>query len=238
MDRLAHRRKPPGKSRAILRGIPMARISWEEPQAGHFEVDLVHHSGPSPSGQYIHTVQMLDVATDWSECVAVLGRSQWVMGDGFEHIQARLPFDIVEIHPDNGSEFFNYHLLNYWKSMVQGVELSRCRPFQKNDNRFVEENNFSILRAYVGYQRLDTVSQIVLLNQLYDKLWWYHNFFQPVMRLRQKIVDISSRKQNRIKRIFDDKRTPFNRLCDKGALSPERQEHLLALRNTINPSQL
>lgn len=84
----------------------MTRISWEEPQAGHFEVGLVHYNGPSPSGQYIHTVQMLVVATDWSECVAVLARSQWVMEDGFEHIQARLPFDIVEIHPDKGSEFF------------------------------------------------------------------------------------------------------------------------------------
>lgn len=54
----------------------MTRISWEEPQAGHFEVGLVHYNGPSPSGQYIHTVQMLVVATDWSECVAVLARSQ------------------------------------------------------------------------------------------------------------------------------------------------------------------
>ncbi len=72
MDRLVHRRKPSGQSGAILRGIPMIRISWEDPQAGHFEVNLVHHRGPRPTGQHIHTVQILDVATGWSECVAFI----------------------------------------------------------------------------------------------------------------------------------------------------------------------
>jgi len=121
---------------------------------GHFEVDSVHcqscrrhgHCGPSASGEYVHTLQMVDVATGWSERVAVLGRSYQVMRAGFERCLERLPFPVLEIHPDNGSEFFprrgpmgNHHLVRFFRDTVQGVELSRSRPYQKNDNRNVEQ---------------------------------------------------------------------------------------------------
>lgn len=185
--RLAQRKKQPGTANALRQAVPMRRIGWQEAQPGHFEVDLVHHCGISSEGQYVHTLQMIDVTTGWSECAPLLGRSFLVMTDGFACILDRLPFPILELHPDNGSEFFNAFLLKYWKDQLTGVKLSRSRPFQKNDNRFVEENNFSLVRAYVGYQRLDTLAQIRLLHQLYDQLWLYHNFFQPVMRLEQKI---------------------------------------------------
>jgi hypothetical protein len=167
--------------------VPVRRISWNEPEPGHFEADLVHHCGASPDGQYVYSLQLVDVTTGWSECAAVLGRSFLVMENGFQRIFNRLPFAVLELHPDNGSEFFNDFLLKSLKEKVKGLKLSRSRPFQKNDNRFVEENNFSLVRAYVGYQRLDTVEQTRLLNQLYDLLWVYHNFFQPVMRLKEKI---------------------------------------------------
>ncbi len=180
--RIAHRRGLSHQTFAQKQAIAMRRIDWAERLPGHFEVDLVHHCGLSADGQYVHTLQLLDVVTGWSECVAVLGRSYLVMQDGFERLLRRLPFEIRELHPDNGSEFLNAHLVRYWQDKVK-AELSRSRPYHKNDNRFVEENNFSLVRAYVGYRRLETVEQVRLLNQLYDKLWLYHNFFQPVMRL-------------------------------------------------------
>ncbi len=129
---------------------------------------------------------MVDVATGWTEQVATLGRSYRVMEDGFRRILARLPFQVLEIHPDNGSEFLNAHLVRFWKEMVKGVTLSRSRPFHKNDNRFVEQKNSTLVRAYLGLARFDTAAQTNAINQLYEKMWLYYNFFQPVMRLREK----------------------------------------------------
>lgn len=231
-QRIAHRKSLPHQTFAQKRFIPTRRIDWEERRPGHFETDLVHHCGVSADGQYAHTLQMLDVASGWSECVAVLGRSYLVMQDGFERIASRLPFEIREIHPDNGSEFLNDHLLRHWQDKVK-AEVSRSRPFHKNDNRFVEENNFSLVRAYVGYARLDTVAQVRLLNQLYDKLWLYHNFFQPVMRLAQK-----QWQGHQLKRIYDDALPPFDRLCQAGVLSASQQRELKALRQLTNPLTL
>lgn len=113
-DRMAHSKKQPRSSYAQRQAIPMRRIPWQENRSGHFEVDLVHHSGASASGQYVHTLQMTDVATGWSECVALLGWSYLVMQDGFQRIEKRLPFPILEVHPDNGSEFLNDHLVRFW----------------------------------------------------------------------------------------------------------------------------
>lgn len=151
------RRRGPQRAHRLTRGIPMKRIPWDEQHPGHFEVDLVHHCGPSASGEYMCTIQMIDVATGlpvrgtqtgWSEHRAVLGRSYLVMEDAFRRILGRLPFPVLEIHPDNGSEFFNHHLLRFWKDTVQGLQLSRSRPYHKNDNRFVEQKNSTLVRAY------------------------------------------------------------------------------------------
>jgi hypothetical protein len=93
---------------------------------------------------------------------------------GFRQVQQRLPFPITHLHPDNGSEFFNHHLLRYFGEEVTGLKLSRSRPYRKNDNRFVEQKNATLVRAYVGYQRLETPRQWVALNALYDQLWVYY----------------------------------------------------------------
>ncbi|MBM3126741.1 MAG: transposase family protein [Chloroflexi bacterium] len=231
-QRIAHRKGQPRPSFAQKQSIPIRRIDWDERWPGHFEVDLVHHCGLSAEGQYLHTLQMLDVATGWCECVGVLGRSYLVMQDGFERISHRLPFEIRELHPDNGTEFLNAHLLRYWQDKVK-AELSRSRPYHKNDNRFVEENNFSLVRAYIGYGRLETVAQVKLLNQLYDQLWLYHNFFQPVMRLSEKHWQ-----EHRVKRIYDDALPPFDRLCKTDILPPARQLELETLRQKTNPIRL
>lgn len=234
-SRLAYRKSRPGASTSLRQAVPVRRIRWDEPEPGHFEVDLVHHCGISSDGQYVHTLQMVDVASGWSECAAILGRSYLVMEDGFKRILKRLPFPVVELHPDNGVEFFNAFMLKFWKATFNGVQLSRSRPFQKNDNRFVEENNFSLVRAYLGYQRLDTAQQTKVLNQLYDQLWLYHNFFQPVMRLKEKIPTDDPL---RPKRIYDQAQTPFERLCAKDVLSTDQVCQLQALRAATNPRQL
>jgi hypothetical protein len=219
----------------------MKRIPWNEQQPGHFEVDAVHHCGISSAGHYVHTIQMVDVATGWTEQVATLGRSYRAMEDGFRRILARLPFPVLEIHPDNGSEFLNAHLVRFWKEMVKGVILSRSRPFHKNDNRFVEQKNSTLVRAYLGPARFDTAEQTKAINQLYEKMWLYYNLFQPVMRLREKTTSPllpAQGQPSRIKRRFDQARTPFHRLCETDALSEEQKEQLRTLHDQTNPRRL
>ena len=125
----------------------MLRTPYNTPEPGHFKVDLLLHCDENHSGNDIHTIQMTDVATGWCEIQAVFGRSYRVMQDGFACILGNLPMPVIEIHPDNGSEFFNHHLLRFWKEKVPDLAISRSRPYQKNDNRFVEENNSSLVRA-------------------------------------------------------------------------------------------
>jgi hypothetical protein len=232
------RRQGPRQSNPLTRDIPMKRIPWDEQVPGHFEVDLVHHCGRSSSGQYVHTVQMIDVATGWSERAAVLGRSQLVMEDAFLRFVARLPFKVLEIHPDNGSEFFNHHLLRLWKDIVKGVKISRSRPFHKNDNRFVEQKNATLVRAYLSDARFDTVSQTRLLNRLYDKMWLYYNFFQPVLRMTEKIVLSAPGQAYRVRRHYGPAQTPFQRLCATGVLPDTRRHRLEDLRDRTNPRRL
>jgi hypothetical protein len=222
------------QTNSLRKQYPMSKIAWDIAEAGHFEVDLVHHSGENAIGEYIHTLQMVDIATGWSEIVAVFGRSYRVMADGFDYLLARLPFEVQEIHPDNGVEFFNQNLLRYWKEKAPDLQLSRSRPYQKNDNRFVEENNHSLIRAYIGHDRLDTQVQLKVLRQLHEKLWLYHNFFQPVMRLQEK--EYVSPLQYRRK--YDRAKTPFDRLKEKNILKENIRLQLEALRDQTNPMTL
>ncbi len=148
----------------------------------------MHQCGPSADGQYVHTLQMIDMATGWSERAAVLGRSYLVMTDGFRRCQARLPLPVLELHTDNGSEFLNDLMLEFWQKQPHSPAFSRSRPYKKNDNRFVEQKNYSEVRVYWGYDRLETVGHTNRLNQLYDRLWLYTNFFQPVLRLAEKTL--------------------------------------------------
>jgi hypothetical protein len=231
-----HRRRPSPKG--LLRQVPMRRISWDEPNPGHFEVDLVHHCGNSAGGHYVHSLQMVDVATGWSERVATLGRSYRVMRDGFQRILSRTPLPVLEIHSDNGSEFLQHHMIRFWQEEVGGVELSRGRPYRKNDQRFVEQKNATLIRKYLGHWRLDTVAHTNLLNQLYQLMGIYYNFFQPVLRVIEKSVETRADGSTRTRRRYDQARTPLDRLCRTGALSADEIHRLQSLRNQMNPRQL
>lgn len=231
--------RPAAQGPALLQGIPMKRLPWDLQVPGSFEADLVHHCGPSAANDYICTLQLIDVATGWSERAAVLGRSYRVMEDAFLRILSRLPFPVREIHPDNGSEFFNAHLLRFFGEKVKGARISRSRPYHKNDNRFVEQKNSTLVRRYLGTGRLDTVAQTLALNELYELMWVYYNLFQPVLHLAEKeSVPAGEDRPARIIRRHDQARTPFERLCAAEILSPEQEAALQALRDQTNPRRL
>ena len=226
------RRKPQPPNR-LLQHVPMERLSWRTEIPGSFETDLVHHCGAIAAGDYVHTLQLVDIATGWSERVAVLGRSQEAMVQGFKKVQQRLPFPIKHLHPDNGSEFFNAHLIHYFGEEITGLHLSRSRPYCKNDNRFVEQKNSTLVRAYVGYDRLDSGIQCAALNALYDRLWLYYNLFQPVMHMRSKEVT-----KGKLQRKHDKAQTPYRRLLTCNILTPDQKTRLEALYARTNPRHL
>jgi hypothetical protein len=230
--------KGPEQANQAARQVPIQSIAWDEAEPGHFEVDMVHHCGTSAAGQFVHTLQMIDVTTGWSERVATLGRSYLVMADGFERMLTRLPFPVREIHSDNGSEFLNHQMLRFWPEVDPTITLSRSRPYQKNDSRFVEQKNSTLVRAYLDYRRLDTVEQTCALNRLYDQMWLYYNFFQPVMRLAEKSIVQKEGRKNHIKRTYDQAQTPFDRLCATGCLAEEVKAQWERQREATNPRQL
>ncbi len=226
------RRKPQPPNR-LLRDVPMERLSWRTESPGSFETDLVHHCGAIAAGNYVHTLQLVDIAIGWSERVAMLGRSQEAMERGFKKVRDRLPFPINHLHPDNGSEFFNDHLIRYFGEEITGLRLSRSRPYRKNDNRFVEQKNSTLVRAYIGYDRLDNSAQCAALNALYDQLWLYYNLFQPVMHMIGKEVI-----NGKLHRRYDKAKTPYQRLLASNILRPEQKTRLAALYANTNPRKL
>jgi transposase InsO family protein len=213
--------------------VPIRKIPWDESVPGHFEVDLVFHSGPSASGDFVYTLQMVDVATGWSECAAILGRSFRAIKDGFLRCLKRIPFPVLEVHTDNGAEFLNAHLLRFWKEKYTGVFLSRGRPYHSQDNRFVEQRNGGLIRALLGNERLDTAQQTLQLNRLYELLWRYFNFFQPVMRQTSK-----THEDGRTRRKHDDVRTPFQRVLASECASNDWAQAQQAIFANTNPLRL
>jgi transposase InsO family protein len=237
-DRYRLPRRGPERANHLAREIPMGRIPFDIAEPGHFEVDLVHHSGPSTQGEYVHSLQMVDVALGWSERVAVLGRGQRAMEAGFRRIMARLPYPIKELHPDNGSEFLNDHLVRFFGEKITGLKLSRSRPWRKNDNRMVEQKNDTLVRAYFGNERLDTLEQCAAMNEVYEQMWLYYNLFQPVLHLEAKEVIGQSDGKTKVKRKWDEAKTPYQRLLAAGGLERGGAERLACLYAETNPRRL
>lgn len=190
--RLPQRRGRPTQLTHIQREIPVSKIAWHEREPGHFEIDTVHHCGSSAKGDYLCTVQWIDVASGWSERAAIYGRSEKETVCAFERILKRCPIQVRELHPDNGSEFLNAHLMRYFKDKVKGAILTHSRPFHKNDNRFVEQKNSTLVPAYLRHVRLDQRAQTDKLNQLYELMGIYYNLFQPILRQKTKLKMMDS----------------------------------------------
>ena len=225
-------------STGLTAQIPAGRLPWNLTAPGYFELDLVHHCGPETRADYVCTLQWIDVATGWSERVAVLGRSHRAMIQAFDQVVSRCPFPIRAIHPDNGSEFLNHPLLAHFGQRVQGVQVTRSRPWQKNDNRFVEQKNATLVRALLGDLRLTTLAQCRLLNQIYTASWVYYNLFQPVLRQTAKTYTQTPAGAPRVHRGHDVAASPYARLVRSGALSPQATEDLAAIYDVTNPLAL
>jgi hypothetical protein len=215
MDRLRAQRRPATpKSRGFTKPgtllkdrIPIRTwADWTEERPGFCEMDLVDHSGGLVirGADHAWTLSFTDVHTAWTECVAVRNKAQIHVFAAIQRARRRLPFPLLGLDSDNGSEFINDQLYRY--CLQEEITFTRGRAGRKNDNAHVEQKNWSIVRRTVGYYRYHTPEHLNLLNALYGLLHSYVNFFIPVMKLKQKI-----RVGSRVKRIYDDPQTPYAR---------------------------
>jgi len=216
----------------IYQKIPVKAGGWDRSVPGQLQVDLVEHCGQSASGLFGNTVSVAEIAFGWWEGEAVLGKGQKASFDALKRIRERSPFDWIHVHPDNDKSFINWHLLRYCEA--EGIEFSRSRPYQNNDNNFVEQKNSTHVRAVIGHLRYDTEKELALINSLYrGELRLYKNFFQPVMKLKEKIRD-----KGKVHRKYDTPLTPYQRVIESEKIPEETKEQLRKLYQRLNPAEL
>lgn len=216
----------------LKKQIPLRTFSeWNEQRPGFVEIDLVGHDGGVLQGDYLFTLDMTDVYSGWTEVQAVQNKAQvWVFA-ALKQLRARLPFPLHGIDSDNGSEFINADLLEYCQQ--EHLTFTRSRPYRKNDNCYVEQKNYTIVRRHVGYQRLAGEQQLALVNELYEQVRLYTNYFQPVMKLKHK-----ERHGSQVKKTYDLAQTPYQRLLQSPYLSAAGKRRLKAEYIRLNLAEL
>ena len=212
--------------------IPIRTFAeWEEDRPGFIEVDLVAHCGDTTEGFYLNTLTGVDIATGWVECRAVWGKGQDRVGGAVHEMSRSLPFPMLGLDSDNGSEFINHHLYAYCQR--NEITFTRSRPYRKNDNAHVEQKNWTAVRRLVGYDRYSTKAALAHLQEVHRLSSLYMNFFQPVMKLQHK-----SRHGARVHKVYDTARTPYQRLLERDVLSEEEREVLARRYRSLNPVRL
>lgn len=204
---------------------------WNREEVGNLQLDFVLHCGPTTAGQFLHTLSAVDIASAWWEGEPQMGRSQEVTNKGLGQARSRFPFPVREIHPDNDSAMLNDLIWRYCRQ--RKIRMSRSRPYQKNDNAWVEQKNWTHVRQVVGYRRYDTAAEQEVLKELYRCLADFQNFFQPVMKLKEKV-----RVGGKIHRKYEKPATPYQRLLNSGVLKPKQRRELEARYQALNPAEL
>ena len=212
--------------------IPLHTFTeWDEEQPGFMEIDLVAHCGNTTEGQYLNTLTCTDLATGWTDVTALLHRSQETVSTAIHEMRQRLPFPLLGIDSDNGSEFINDLLYRY--CLDQKITFTRSRPYKKNDQAHVEQKNWSVVRHTVGYDRWETEQELALLENTYADLRLYINFFQPSFKLIAK-----ERIGNRTIKRYDPAKTPCQRVLERKDVSLQAKARLMNLYVQLNPVEL
>jgi len=186
--------------------IPIKTDNWDIHEPGFAEIDLVSHSGPCASGEFIYSLNLTDIHTGWGETRAVIGKGETGVVDALDEIRRALPFRLKGIDSDNGSEFINHHLVRYCKK--HQVQFTRGRPYKKDDNAHVEQKNWTHVRKLFGWDRYDSPAVLEAMNELYrHELPAMMNQFQPSVKLASK-----ERIGSRVRRRYDAPQTPLDRL--------------------------
>lgn len=216
----------------LKKAIPVRTYTpWDEEQPGFLEVDLVAHCGETTEGQYLNTLTCVDLSTGWVECLAVRQRTQQAVCEAIQNLRTRLPFALLGLDSDNGSEFINDLLYRYCQD--QHITFTRSRPYRKNDQAHVEQKNWSVVRRLIGYDRFESEAEFRLLESIYADLRLYANFFQPVLKLVSK-----KRTDKKLTKRYDQAAPPFQRVLADKALPLTTKARLTNSYIQLNPAQL
>lgn len=219
----------------IKKRIPIQTVDWNIKQPGFLEADTVAHCGDAIAGEYAHSVTMTDIHSGWTENRATWTKASGGVQEQIKDIEKKLPFDILGFDCDNGSEFLTYNLMDYFlKGRVTPVKFTRSRPYQKNDQAYVEQKNWTHVRQLFGYDRLDGRDLVDLMNDIYKNEWnLLHNYFIPQIKLIEKI-----RFGGKIKKKYDKPKTPYQRILDSADIDIETKQELVTRYRNLNPFEL
>jgi hypothetical protein len=216
----------------LKKAIPVRTFTpWQDEYPGFVEIDLVAHCGSTTEGTYLNTLTATDLATGWTECLALANKTQLAVSQAVVQLRHDLPFALLGLDSDNGSEFINDTLFRYCQA--EQITFTRSRPYQKNDQAHVEQKNWSVVRHTIGYDRLETPDELALLRSIYSDLRLYINFFQPVLKLVGK-----ERIDGKTIRTYDQATTPYRRVLALDALPLEVKARLMAQYMQLNPVSL
>jgi hypothetical protein len=218
----------------LRKQIPIGANQWDETRPGFLEADMVAHCGETTAGTYVSTLDLVDIATGWTEQRAVWGKGERGVLEQIADVEASLPFPLLGFDCDNGSEFLNYHLVRHFTERTKPVSFTRSRAYHKDDNAHVEQKNWTHVRQWLGYDRFDNPSCVDLLNDLYRNEWrLFHNFFCPSVKLIAK-ERIGSKT---IKR-HDIPKTPYQRIMLSNHVQESTKQSLTKTLETLNPFML
>lgn len=221
------------KPGTLLRSTVAVRTfnDWSDLTPGFFETDLVAFCGETVQGDYVNGLNLTDVATGWVCLEAVMGKGQFRVHQAIDHARHRLFFPMKGLDPDNGTEFINWIMKQYCET--NQIIFTRIRPNRKNDNCYVEQKNYTVLRRFLGYGRYDTQQQLEIIKDIVTLVELYVNFFQPVKKLREKV-----RVGARVKKRYDIARTPYQRIVDAGVLTEENKMKIQKVYSSLSPVDL
>lgn len=220
------------RSKLLKSSIPIRTFAdWKEDKPGFLEIDTVAHCGGSLAGFFLYTLCGVDVASGWVEPIPVWGKGQERVKSAVHRLRQRLPFVLLGLDSDSGSEFLNFCFSHYCQE--EKIAFTVSRPYKKNDSCYVEQKNGNIVRRVVGYDRYSSKMAYQALARLYDILRLYVNFFQPSMKLIGK-----TRQGAKVHKEYDVAQTPYQRLLKSAALSNPKKTELAAIYQGINPAAL
>jgi hypothetical protein len=218
----------------LKRQIPVKTEQWDENRPGFLEADTVAHCGDTTEGMYTYTVDFVDIATGWTEQRAVWGKGERGVLEQIKSVEDDLPFPLLGFDSDNGNEFLNHHLLRHFRQREKPIQFTRSRSYQKQDNCHIEQKNWTHIRQWFGYDRLDNPNVVSLMNELYTSEWrLYHNFFCPSVKLIDK-----KRVASKVVKRYDSPKTPYQRILESKYVSASVKRILKEQFEQLNPFQL
>jgi hypothetical protein len=218
----------------LKKNIPIQSGHWAVDKPGYLEADTVAHCGDSVAGKFAWSLTVTDIHTGWTENRATWNKWSAGIYREISNIEATLPFKVLGFDSDNGAEFINHALYEYFTDREEPVLFTRSRPYRKNDNAHVEQKNWTHVRQLYGYDRLDDKRIVVMMNELYKNEWsLYQNHFMPSMKLISK-----ERLGSKYKKRYEAPKTPYERILDTDLIDNNTKEKLIAIHKTVNPFKL